>query len=78
MRMLFHVSEGEIGIALRLRREGIDFSRFRARFGVEPRGRWPEQLAELSALGLLEVDGQRARLSDAGLLVSNEIGARFL
>ena len=70
---------GETAIlALRLRHEGIDFDRFQARFGVEPRARWREQLAELSALGLLEVDAQRARLSDAGLLVSNEIGARFL
>ena len=65
-------------LALRLRREGIDFRRFRARFGAEPRIRWREPLAELSALGLLQVDGQHARLTDAGLLVSNEIGARFL
>jgi coproporphyrinogen III oxidase-like Fe-S oxidoreductase len=65
-------------LALRLRREGIDFDRFRARFRIEPRIRWREQLAELSALGLLEIDEQQARLTDAGLLVSNEIGARFL
>ncbi len=75
-------AEAQLGetaiLALRLRREGIDFARFRARFGIDPRERWAGELAELAGLGLLEVDAERAVLTDAGLLVSNEVGVRFL
>ena len=74
--------EGQMGetalLALRLRQEGLAFARFRERFGGDPPGHWRAELAELARLGLLEVDGQRARLTDAGLLVSNAIAARFL
>ena len=70
---------GETAItALRIRHEGIDFTRFRERFGIDPRDRWPRTLAEASAHGLLEIDDQRACLTDAGLLVSNEVGRRLL
>ena len=65
-------------LALRLRQEGLDFDRFRRRFGIDPQVRWGVQLAGLSALGMLHVDEQRARLTDAALLVSNEIGSRFM
>ncbi len=65
-------------LALRLRQEGIDFARFRARFGIDPVVRWRDALDELASLGLLNVDERRARLTDKALLVSNEIGARFL
>ena len=70
---------GETAItALRIRHEGIDFTRFRERFGIDPRDRWPRTLAEASAHGLLEIDDRRACLTDAGLLVSNEVGRRLL
>ncbi|MGH2351450.1 MAG: radical SAM family heme chaperone HemW, partial [Chloroflexota bacterium] len=65
-------------LALRLRQEGLDFDRFRRRFGLDPRTRWGGPFAELSGLGLLDVDSRRATLTDAGLLVSNEIATRFL
>lgn len=65
-------------LALRLRQEGIDFRRFAERFGVHPLGRWDPVLEELAGSGLLTVDPERATLTDAGLLVSNEIGTRFL
>ncbi|HEX2036892.1 MAG TPA: radical SAM family heme chaperone HemW [Chloroflexota bacterium] len=65
-------------LALRLRLEGLEFQRFRSRFGFDPAVRWRAQLDELGRLGLLEVDAERATLTDAGLLVSNEIALRFL
>ena len=70
---------GETGIlGLRIRHEGIGFATFRDRFGVDPRDRWPVTLRECAGLGLLEVDDERACLTDAGLLVSNEVGRRLL
>lgn len=72
-------SAGETAIlALRIRHEGITFARFRHRYGFDPRDRWPRTLAEAASHGLLEVDDQCARLTDAGLLVSNEVGRRLL
>ncbi|CAA9249620.1 MAG: Hypothetical radical SAM family enzyme in heat shock gene cluster, similarity with CPO of BS HemN-type [uncultured Chloroflexi bacterium] len=65
-------------LALRLRQEGLAFERFRSRFGIDPPARWTAQLAELSDMGLLEVDTDRARLTDKALLVNNEIASRFL
>lgn len=75
-------SEATLGetaaLALRLRQEGIAYERIRARFGVDPRQEWAGVFEELDGTGLLEVDGERARLTDAGLLVSNEIASRFV
>jgi coproporphyrinogen III oxidase-like Fe-S oxidoreductase len=65
-------------LALRLRQEGIAFERFAARFGVDPRQQWRQPLAELAQTGLLHLDDERVTLTDAGLLVSSEIGSRFL
>lgn len=65
-------------LALRLRQEGLDFARFQSRFGEDPRHLWAAPLSGLAALGLLDVNAERATLTDAGLLVSNDIGARFL
>ena len=65
-------------LALRLRREGIDFERFGARFGVDPLRQWGAVFDELAGTGLIEVDARRAVLTDAGLLVSNEIASRLL
>ena len=65
-------------LALRIRDEGIEFDRFRRRFGVDPRERWPKTLTEAARHGLLQLDDLRACLTDAGLLVSNEVGRRLL
>ncbi|HEU5318225.1 MAG TPA: radical SAM family heme chaperone HemW [Chloroflexota bacterium] len=73
---------GQVGetaaLALRLPLEGIEFARFRRRFGVEPRQRWAAELGELSAAGLVAVDAERARITERALLVSSEIAARFV
>ena len=65
-------------VALRLPHEGIEFARFRARFGVDPRERWDAELRELRDAGLLAVDEQRARITERALLVNSEIAARFV
>ena len=65
-------------LALRLRQEGIDFERFRERFGVDPLRQWGSVFEELAGTGLIEVGAQRVTLTDAGLLVSNEIASRLL
>ena len=65
-------------LALRLRQEGIDFRRFGERFGIDPRRQWGPVLAELRETGLLAQSEERLTLTDAGLLVSNEVASRFL
>jgi len=65
-------------LALRLRQEGIDFERFRERFGVDPLRQWGSVFEELAGTGLIEVGARRVTLTDAGLLVSNEIASRLL
>src|SRR5688500_18677278 len=42
-------------LALRLRQEGIDYARFRARFGVEPLARWGAELHELAQVGVVDL-----------------------
>lgn len=65
-------------LALRLRRQGIEFERFRRRFGVDPLRRWEATIEELERHNLLQRTAERIILTDAALLVSNEIGSRFL
>jgi oxygen-independent coproporphyrinogen III oxidase len=65
-------------LALRLRQEGIAVKRFQERFGIDPGNRWQGQFEELAALDLLEVTDERVVLTEKALLVSNELGARFL
>ncbi|MDQ3700095.1 MAG: radical SAM family heme chaperone HemW [Chloroflexota bacterium] len=65
-------------LALRLRQEGIDLRRMSERFGPSAALRWRATADELERLGLLSSAGGHLTLTDAGLLVSNEIGSRFL
>src|SRR5688500_16041995 len=62
-------------LALRLPVEGLDFERFRRRFGVDPRERWRAELGELEEAGVLEVTGERATIREGALLVNNEIAS---
>ena len=65
-------------LALRLPVEGLDFARFRQRFGVDPRDRWHTELRDLSEAGVLRVTNERATIREHALLVNNEIAARFV
>lgn len=65
-------------MGLRLVEEGVPFRRFQRRFGLDPGHRFEPEIAELVDLGLLEVDGERLRLSPRGRLLGNQVFARFL
>lgn len=58
--------------------EGVSDVRFRARFGVGLEEVFGRELAELRDLGLLEWDGNVARLTARGRLLGNQVFARFV
>jgi oxygen-independent coproporphyrinogen-3 oxidase len=60
------------------RSEGIDLERFRGRHRLDPREEWGKELSEAEAAGLVEVAGGRLRLTDRGVLVSNEVFQKFV
>jgi len=59
-------------LGLRLMR-GVDMSNFTARFGVSPDAAFGPAIAKHEALGLLERAEGRLRLTERGLLLSNEV-----
>jgi oxygen-independent coproporphyrinogen-3 oxidase len=60
------------------RRDGVDLRAFRARHGLDPIAEWPDGLGSAEAAGLVEVAGERLRLTDRGVLLSNEVFALFV
>ena len=60
-------------LGLRLN-EGIDLAEFEKRFGVDLRDR----IADLEEKCLVEIDGERLRLTRKGMLFSNEVFAEFV
>lgn len=64
-------------LGLRLNR-GIDFSDYAARAGCDAREVYSDQLDHLSKLGLITIDREGFRLSEAGLAVADAIAAEFL
>jgi oxygen-independent coproporphyrinogen-3 oxidase len=60
------------------RREGVELSAFRARYGVEPLGEYASALSDVFAAGLVESAAGRLRLTDDGVLLSNEVFAAFV
>lgn len=64
-------------VGLRLR-DGLALTDFAARFGRAFDEVFGERLAEVRALGLIEISGDRARLTERGLLLGNEVFARLL
>lgn len=65
-------------LGLRLLDEGLSLARFRERFGVGARQQYAAELDELSALGLVEVDAERLRLTRRAHLLANQVFYRFL
>jgi coproporphyrinogen III oxidase-like Fe-S oxidoreductase len=53
-------------------------SAFRARYGVDPLGEYADALRDSFEAGLLEVVGDRLRLTEAGVLPSNEVFRAFV
>ncbi len=58
--------------------EGVEDARFRARFGRGLAEVFGAELARLAQQGLLEWDGERARLTPRGRLLGNRVFAEFL
>jgi len=65
-------------LGLRLVEEGMEKARFWARFGRSIESVYGPVLAELEALGLVQVNARRVRLTRRGLLLSNEVFQRLL
>ncbi len=66
-----------IFLGLRLA-EGVTWARFAARFGEDARAVYREPIEWLSPRGVLLVDDERMRLTEQGMLLSNQILWRFL
>ncbi|HXK08215.1 MAG TPA: radical SAM family heme chaperone HemW [Vicinamibacteria bacterium] len=60
------------------RREGVALGAFRTRYGLEPLDEWAEGLARASTAGLVEERDGRLRLTDRGVLLSNEVFRAFV
>ncbi|HET8524375.1 MAG TPA: radical SAM family heme chaperone HemW [Thermomicrobiales bacterium] len=65
-------------LGLRLLDEGVSRAAFVARHGVELDQVYGDAIRELSQLGLLAVDRERVRLTHRGLMLANDVSARFL
>jgi oxygen-independent coproporphyrinogen-3 oxidase len=59
------------------RREGVDLARFRSAHGVDPLEAYADLRDALDA-GLVAAEGGRLRLTDAGVLLSNEVFQAFV
>jgi oxygen-independent coproporphyrinogen-3 oxidase len=65
-------------LGLRLVQEGVRLADFRERFGQELMAVYGGEIREMGQVGLLEVDGERVRLTVRGRLLGNEVFQRFL
>ena len=67
------------GIFLGLRmRQGLDLRDFARRYQVDLEKEKAEKIAELSSLGLLEIDSGKLRLTQKGILISNSVLAELI
>ncbi|MFP5263462.1 MAG: radical SAM family heme chaperone HemW [Blastocatellia bacterium] len=64
-------------MGLRLR-EGVSLDEFRAEYGMDVLARFGEELPRLRDAGLIEIEGRRLMLTDAGRLLSNEVFVSFV
>jgi oxygen-independent coproporphyrinogen-3 oxidase len=60
------------------RREGIDLDAFRGRYALDPLREHAPALREAGAAGLIELTAGRLRLTERGMLLSNEIFRAFV
>lgn len=69
---------GETAIMNLRMRDGIDLAAFHQRFGLAVEEVYAEPIQHLTSLGLLEIQGDHLRLTQQGILVSNEVFQEFL
>lgn len=60
------------------RAAGVSLPAFRGRYGVDPLAAYGSGLAPSFEAGLLEVSGERLRLTEKGVLLSNEVFRAFV
>ena len=65
-------------LGLRLLEDGVAVPAFAKRHGVSLIERFGTQIARLTAIGLLEADDHRVRLTERGKLLANSVCAEFL
>jgi len=65
-------------LGLRLVGEGVPFEHFAALHRADLRAVYAGELAELADWGLIEVGDDRVRLTERGLMVGNQVFARFV
>ncbi|HEU4793830.1 MAG TPA: radical SAM family heme chaperone HemW, partial [Nitrolancea sp.] len=65
-------------LGLRLLQEGVSVAAFQQRHGKALLDIYGHQIKELAGIGLLTWDGERVRLTHRGLLLANDVAARFL
>jgi oxygen-independent coproporphyrinogen-3 oxidase len=60
------------------RRDGVDLPEFQQRYGLDPLGEWREGLDAARAAGLVVTEHGRLRLTERGMLLSNEVFRAFV
>jgi oxygen-independent coproporphyrinogen-3 oxidase len=65
-------------LGMRLVREGVPFDRFYALHRRDLRQFYEHEILELEQLGLVVVDSERIRLTERGLMLGNQVFARFV
>ncbi len=73
------LAQGEtMMLGLRLLREGVPYDRFQARHGVPLRQVFAREVQQLAGQGLVEIGPTRIHLTPRGLMIGNQVFARFL
>ena len=70
-------AEEALFMGLRLN-EGVGLEGFKSEYGMDIIERYGDDLARLAEAGLLEVDDKRLRLTETGMLLSNEVFVSFV
>lgn len=65
-------------LGLRLTDEGVDCRRFLARFGVDPREKFRQEIETFTRRGLLESAGDQLRLAPQGVFLASEVMVAFV
>lgn len=65
-------------LGLRLLNEGVTEAEFRARHGVDLMARFGPVIEELTGIGLLKHEQGRVTLTERGLMLANDVCARFV
>jgi oxygen-independent coproporphyrinogen-3 oxidase len=58
--------------------EGVSLDTIRRNYGVDIADRYHDEMIRLLEAGLIEVDGDRLRLTESGLPLSNEVFLVFV